>query len=70
MTWYREFEKQIDGKHKLAKQNYEDKEKMFASGSSHSAWKGATSTMEMQSKKCPISFNGKTNLAFSNELVL
>ena len=69
MTQYRVFQKQAKKELKLAKLNYKDKvEKMLSTSNSHPAWEGVKAMMGMQSKKCPISLNGMSDLAISNEL--
>ena len=41
---------------------------MLSTGNSCSAWEGVKAMMGMQTKKCPISLNGMSDLSLSNEL--
>ncbi|KAK0133131.1 putative protein MSS51, mitochondrial [Merluccius polli] len=54
---------------KLAKLNYKDKvESLLSSGTSRPAWDGLKCMMGLQSKKTPVSLNGKSDPELANEL--
>ncbi|KAK0134020.1 hypothetical protein N1851_030427 [Merluccius polli] len=66
-TRCRELQKQV--KKKLAELNYKDRvETLLSTGNSRPAWEGVKSLMGTQSKKCPISFAGKTDSELANDL--
>ncbi len=69
LTQYRVLQKQVKREIKLAKLKYKDRVgNMFATGNPRPAWEGVKSMLGMQTKRHPISLNGKSNFDLSNEL--
>ncbi len=68
-TRNRELQKQVKREIKAAKVSYKDKvQTLLKSGNSRPAWEGVKSIMGMNSKKSPISLNGKSDSELANDL--